>query len=61
MTKVLKRERFRGQVHCPICTHTVGADVEQLGKIVRVAPGQKCPRCAATLDVAAVMQVLEAA
>lgn len=61
MTKVLKREQFKGQVHCPICTHTVGADVEQVGKIVRVIPGQKCPRCASTLDVAAVLQVMEAA
>jgi hypothetical protein len=61
MTKVMKRQRFKGQVHCPICTHTVDADVEQLGKTVRVAPGQKCPRCSATLDVAAVLQILEAA
>jgi hypothetical protein len=59
--KPIIKQRFRGQVHCPICTHTVGADVEQFGKYVRVAPGQKCPRCSATLDVAAVMQVLEAA
>jgi transposase-like protein len=61
MVKVMARQRFKGQVHCPICTHTVGAEVEQVGKIIRVAPGQKCPRCSATLDVAAVLQVLEAA
>jgi len=62
MTKVMKgQRRFRGQVHCPICTRNVGADVEQVGKSVRVVPGQKCPRCTSTLDVAAVMQVLEAA
>ena len=61
MTKVVKRELFKGQVHCPICTRTVDADVEQIGKNIRVAPGQKCPRCSSTLDVAAVMQVLEAA
>lgn len=54
-------QRFKGQVHCPICTRTVGADVQQIGKIIRVAPGQKCPRCSSTLDVAAVLQVLEAA
>jgi transposase-like protein len=60
MAKVVK-ERFKGQVHCPICTRSVSADVEQVGKYVHVVPGQKCPRCASTLDVAAVMQVLEAA
>jgi endogenous inhibitor of DNA gyrase (YacG/DUF329 family) len=55
------RKRFPAQVHCPICTHTVGAEVEQLGKKLRVVPAQKCPRCAATLDAAAVLEVLEAA
>ncbi len=61
MVKAITRQRFKGQVHCPICTHTVDADVEQVGKTVRVVPGQKCGRCSATLDVAAVLQVLEAA
>jgi transposase-like protein len=61
MVKAITRQRSKGHVHCPICTHTVGADVEQVGKNVRVIPGQKCPRCSATLDVAAVLQVLEAA
>jgi hypothetical protein len=61
MVKAIMRQRFKGQVHCPICTHTVDADVEQIGKNVRVVPGQKCGRCSATLDVAAVLQVLEAA
>lgn len=61
MVKAIPRQRFKGQVHCPICTHTVDADVEQVGKNVRVIPGQKCARCSSTLDVAAVLQVLEAA
>ena len=61
MVKVMTQRRGKGQVHCPICTHTVGADVEEIGKITRVVPGQSCPRCSATLDVAAVLQVLEAA
>ena len=60
MTATMEK-RFKGQVHCPICTHTVGADVEQLGRKIRVVPGQKCPRCSATLDVAGVLAVLEAA
>jgi len=59
--KEIVMKRFKGEAHCPICTHTVGAEVEQIGRKIRVAPGQKCPRCASTLDVAAVVQVLEAA
>ncbi len=54
-------KRFKGQVHCPMCTHSVDAEVQEIGKFVRVAPGQKCPRCSATLDVAAVIEVREAA
>lgn len=50
-----------GQVHCPICTHTVPAAIDILGKRARVAPGQRCPRCAASLDVAIVVQLTEAA
>ena len=59
--KRVETKRFKGQAHCPICTHAVPANVEEIGKVVRVAPGQKCPRCSATLDVAPVLQVLEAA
>ncbi len=59
MTKL--ENKIRAHVHCPICTHTVPADVEALGKKVRVVPGQRCPRCSATLDAAMVLQVLEAA
>ena len=54
-------KRFKGQVHCPMCTHSVEADVEEIGRAIRVVPGQKCSRCAATLDVAAVIEVREAA
>ena len=54
-------KRFKGQVHCPMCTHSVEAEVAEVGRAVRVVPGQKCPRCAATLDVAAVIEVREAA
>jgi hypothetical protein len=54
-------QRLKGQVHCPICTHTVDADIQLIGKKVWVIPGQKCPRCSATLDVAAVLEVREAA
>jgi len=50
-----------GQVHCPMCTHTVPADIDVKGKLARVAAGQRCPRCGASLDVAVVVQVPEAA
>ena len=37
----------------------VEADIEQIARKIRVAPGQKCPRCLSTLDVAAVIEVRE--
>jgi transposase-like protein len=48
-------------VHCPICTHNVPAQIEVAKKMVRVLPGQKCPRCRSTLDVAVVLRYREAA
>ena len=50
-----------GQVHCPMCTHTVPADIELKGKRPKVAAGQRCPRCGASLDVAVIVQIPEAA
>jgi len=44
-----------------MCTHSVEAEVEAIGKGVKVVAGQKCPRCSATLDVAGVLEVREAA
>jgi transposase-like protein len=52
---------MKGQVHCPICTHTVPAEVDLRGKRAKVAAGQRCPRCASSLDVAVVIQIPEAA
>jgi hypothetical protein len=60
LTKVMV-QRFKGQAHCPICTHIVETEIEQIGRKIRVVPGQKCPRCLSTLDVAAVIEVREAA
>lgn len=54
-------KKQKGQVHCPICTHTVPAEVRIAGRRPRVIPGQRCPRCSATLDVAIVVQLPEAA
>ena len=52
---------YTGGVHCPICTHTVQAQISQVGKIARVKPGQKCPRCASALDAGYVMRFGRAA
>lgn len=50
-----------GRVFCPMCTHDVPAELDLTGKRARVAPGQRCPRCRATLDVAVIVQIPEAA
>ena len=52
---------YSGSVHCPICTHTVHATVQAHGRSVRVKPGQKCPRCASTLDAGYVLHFDRAA
>ena len=54
-------EKAQAQVHCPMCTHTVPAEIDLKGKYARVSEGQKCPRCGCALDVAAVIQIPEAA
>ncbi len=59
--KALVENQTKGLAHCPICTHTVPADIDLRGKFARVAPGQKCPRCLSSLDVAVVIQIPEAA
>jgi hypothetical protein len=59
--KAFTEDRTLGRVHCPICTHTVPAEIEFRGKEPRVAPGQRCPRCRSSLDVAVLVQVPEAA
>jgi hypothetical protein len=61
MMKVLTQNHTMGQAHCPICTHTVPADIDLKGRYPRVAPGQRCPRCLSSLDVAVVIQIPEAA
>lgn len=57
--------RSIGAVHCPICTHTVPAELQVMksarGKSIRVAPGQRCQRCGSSLNVAVIVQVPEAA
>ena len=59
--KPVVEKGVRGMAHCPICTHTVPAVIDIFGKQTRVSPGQRCPRCGASLDVAMVVQIAEAA
>jgi transposase-like protein len=59
--KALTEDRTKGQVYCPICTHTVPADIDIKGRSMRVVQGQRCPRCQATLNVAVIVQVPQAA
>ncbi len=59
--KAEPKAEFKGAVHCPICTHTVEAVVVSTGRHVMAKPGQKCPRCASTLDVAYVLRMDRAA
>jgi hypothetical protein len=59
--KTLVEKGVGGRVYCPICTHTVAATVDIIGKRARVTPGQRCPRCSSSLDVAVVVQLPQAA
>lgn len=59
--KALVEKGVAGQVYCPICTHTVAATIDMNGKRAKVTPGQRCPRCSSSLDVAVVVQLPEAA
>ena len=51
----------RGFVYCPICTHTVEAQVVSAARLLRVKPGQKCPRCNSSLDAGWVVRLDRAA
>jgi len=51
----------KGTVNCPICTHSVAADVEYVGKRIKVIAGQKCERCGSSLDAAALLYLRHAA
>jgi len=53
--------RAKALVYCPICTHTVEALAGFTGKKPLVVPGQKCQRCASSLDAGLVVQFREAA
>jgi hypothetical protein len=50
------RREGRSWVYCPICTHTVEAAVIWVGKKAMVKPGERCPRCQASLDAGRVLR-----
>lgn len=54
-------QAHKGFVYCPMCTHTVEADVVTGRKSAHVRPGQKCPRCNASLDAGYIMRYDRAA
>jgi uncharacterized protein (UPF0212 family) len=56
-----KGAKARGAVYCPMCTHTVEAMIVFDPRNLRVAPGQRCPRCSASLDAGYVMRADRAA
>jgi hypothetical protein len=47
--------------YCPICTHTVPAEVIWKGKRMFVKPGQKCARCHSQLDAGYIIRTDQAA
>ena len=51
----------RARVYCPICTHTVEAEVVPAGRRAIVKPGQKCAHCSASIDAGYIMWVARAA
>jgi hypothetical protein len=57
----VNRIESKALVYCPICTHTVSADVVSVGKVTKVKPGQKCGRCSAPLDAGYIMRFERAA
>jgi uncharacterized protein (UPF0212 family) len=64
MTNLTPRPIYKvgeGAAHCPLCTHTVPAVILITRKGFFVKPGQKCPRCASTLDAAYVIGLNPAA
>ncbi len=54
--------KARARVYCPICTHTVEAEVVVLSRHhpgkMKVVEGQKCRRCSTSLDAAYILDLL---
>jgi hypothetical protein len=58
---ILEGFKVFGRVYCTLCARSVDAEITvraQTGSgkaSLRATPGQKCPRCAGSLDAAVVM------
>jgi uncharacterized protein (UPF0212 family) len=50
------QKQLTGVVYCPMCTHSVGANIEPAKRGYKVTPKQKCPRCGASMDAAFVIR-----
>ena len=61
VTKIAEPKQATAKVYCPMCTHTVDANVEPQGRHMRVSHGQKCPRCSGALDAGYIMYLERAA
>jgi hypothetical protein len=61
LNRTPERSEGKASVYCYMCTHTVEADVVNLGRTTRVKPGQKCPRCSGSLDSGYVIRMSQAA
>jgi hypothetical protein len=59
--KAPEKKMAKGQVHCPMCTHSVSGEVVYTSRWMKIVPGQKCERCGASLDAAAVLYLRNAA
>ena len=61
MATLLEQKILRARVYCPICTHTVEADVVAvetgLRHKMKVIEGQRCQRCSTKLDAAYILEV----
>lgn len=49
------------KVYCPMCTHTVEAEIVRDDRRAFVRPGQKCARCLASLDAGYIFKPARAA
>lgn len=49
------------KVYCPMCTHTVDAEILRNDKRAFVKPGQKCAHCSAALDAGYIFKPSRAA
>jgi hypothetical protein len=58
----VEQKTLRARVYCPICTHTVEADVILMNpgppRRMKVAEGQRCRRCSTSLDAAYILDLL---